>query len=124
MTSSGAERRRLMRIQLEAPISAKVSTSRVVLVDISAEGARIEHNFPLSLGREVILHFEHGSRQVSIPCSVVRCKYERHDDRISYFSGLRFHDPGDGTLDTLQNIIAGAVGADLEARQYFLKIKR
>lgn len=116
MTSS-SDRRRLMRVQLDTPITAKLAASRVVLVDISPEGARIEHTFPLYRGKTVSLSFTAGSRHVSVACTVVRCKIEKHDDKVAYFSGLKFLAIQDGSLDALRSMITAAVERDFEARQ-------
>ena len=116
-----SERRRISRIQLDQPILAKVSTSRVVLLDISAEGARIEHAFPLSRGKQVTLHFEYGGERVTVACDVIRCKYEKHEEKVSYYSGLRFSDPEGSAMVMLKGIIADAVGRDFEARRLHIK---
>ncbi|HET7712567.1 MAG TPA: PilZ domain-containing protein, partial [Thermoanaerobaculia bacterium] len=120
-----SERRTLSRILFDSPILAKVATWKVTLLDISADGARIEHTFPLARGKEVILNFEYRGEQVSVACDVVRCKFEKHEDRVSYYSGLRFTNVQDGSVATLREIIAEAVGHDFEARkQHMLKIKK
>jgi hypothetical protein len=125
MTLASSDRRHVSRIQLESPILAKVATWKVVLLDISADGARVEHTFPLARGKEVILHFEYRGEHVSVTCEVVRCKFEKHEDKVSYYSGLRFTDLHDGSISTLRNIIAEAIGTDFEARkQHMLKIKK
>ena len=116
MTSS-SDRRRLMRVQLDTPITAKLAASRVVLVDISPEGARIEHTFPLYRGKTVSLSFTAGSLHVAVACTVVRCKIEKHDDKVAYFSGLKFLAIQDGSLDALRSMITAAVERDFEARQ-------
>lgn len=116
-----SERRRISRIQLDQPILAKVSTSRVVLLDISAEGARIEHTFPLTRGKQVILHFEYGGERVTVSCDVVRCKYEKHDEKASYYSGLRFSDPEGSAMVMLKGIIAEAVSRDFDARRLHIR---
>ena len=116
MTSS-SDRRRLMRVQLDTPITARLAASRVVLVDISPEGARIEHTFPLYRGKTVSLSFTAGSLHVAVACTVVRCKIEKHDDKVAYFSGLKFLAIQDGSLDALRSMITAAVERDFEARQ-------
>lgn len=106
-----------MRVQLDTPITAKLAASRVVLVDISPEGARIEHTFPLYRGKTVSLSFTAGSLHVAVACTVVRCMIEKHDDKVAYFSGLKFLAIQDGSLDALRSMITAAVERDFEARQ-------
>jgi len=123
--TSNDNRRRLMRINLDAPIQAKVASSLVTLRDISATGARFDHSFPLSRGRDIVLEFVVGDEQVTITCEVTRCKLERVGADASYSSGVRFQDSGDGAIGSLKRIIADAVGRDFEARkQHMLKIKK
>ena len=84
MASTEAERRAKLRIQFNSPIIAKIASGKVILLDISAEGARIEHTFPLIRGKQVTLSFEFGEDRVSVSCEVVRCKFEKHEDGVFY----------------------------------------
>lgn len=120
--TSNSDRRRLMRVQLDTPISAKLAASRVVLIDISPEGARIEHGFPLFRGKHVSLSFEAGSSRVSVTCVVVRCKIEKHDDKVAYYSGLRFESVDDGSVESLRTMITSAIQRDFEARQQHITL--
>lgn len=122
MASTEAERRHKLRVRLDSPIVAKIGTWKVILLDISAEGARIEHTFPLARGKKVTLTFEYGERHVGVVCDVVRCKLEKHEDGASYCSGLRFAEVLDGQTEMLRAIIAEAIDSDFEARwQYRVK---
>ncbi len=123
--ASNADRRRLLRINLDSPIEAMVESSKVILRDISATGARIEHKFPLSRGREITLELKAGSEQVTITCKVLRCKLEKHSAGVSYYSGLRYNESGDDVIGALRDIIAHAVSRDFEARkQHLSKIRK
>ena len=121
---NNSDRRRIMRIQLGTPIVAKVAKAQVVLLDISAQGARIQHTFPLTRGNEIDLSFQYEDITVDMPCSVIRCKYEKHGERASYYSGLRFIDRQDGALGRLRDIIARAVSEDFEARRKHMAASR
>ena len=118
--TSYADRRRLMRVQLDTPISAKLAASRVVLIDISPDGARIEHGFPLFRGKRVSLSFEAPSSRVSVSCTVVRCKIEKHNDKVAYYSGLKFDSVDEGSDEALRKMITAAIQRDFEARQQHL----
>jgi len=119
MASTEAERRQKLRVRLDSPIVAKIATGKVVLLDISAEGARIEHTFPLARGKKVTLTFEYRDHRVGVLCDVVRCKFEKHEDGASYCSGLRFVEVLDGQSEILRAIIAEAVDSDFEARRQY-----
>lgn len=121
--TSAADRRRLMRVQLDTPITAKLAASRVVLIDISPEGARIEHPFPLFRGKHVSLSFEAGPNRVSVTCTVVRCKIEKHEGRVSYYSGLQFDDVDDGSVESLRTMITSAIQRDFDARQQHITLQ-
>jgi hypothetical protein len=115
------DRRRLMRIQLDTPIIARVESARVALLDLSAEGARIAHVFPLARGKEISLEFEYDGRSVSVVSEVVRCTVDRYRQRVTYCSGIRFSDADPASLDTLRDIIADAVARDFEARSQHMR---
>ena len=116
------DRRRLMRIELDTPIIARVESARVVLLDLSAEGARIAHVFPLARGKEISLEFEYDGRVVSVTSEVIRCNVDRYRDRVTYCSGIRFNETDAESLATLSDIIADAVARDFEARSQHMRM--
>lgn len=113
-----------MRIQLETPIIARVESARVVLLDISADGARIAHTFPLARGRQVALQFEYDGTTVEVMSEIVRCKIERHGQRVTYCSGIRFVESQESSLVLLRDLIANAIASDFEARRQHLLAMR
>lgn len=122
---SASERRRILRIRFDAPIGARVASSPVHLRDISADGAKIEHDFPLTRGKTVMLEFTSDGARVSVPCDVIRCKLEKTGEGVIYCSGLRFRDPEDGSMTILRKMLASFVQKDFEARRaHMLKIKK
>lgn len=118
------DRRRIMRIQLETPIIARVESARVALLDISADGARIAHTFPLARGKNVALQFEYDGTTVEVVCEIVRCKVERHRDRVTYCSGIRFVEAQESSLALLRDLIADAITRDFEARRQHIMALR
>lgn len=114
-----------MRIRFDAPIGARVSSAIVHLRDISADGAKIEHDFPLSRGKQVMLEFTSDGSRVTVPCVVIRCKLEKTGEGIVYCTGLRFADPEDGSMTILRKMLADFVRRDFHARKaHMLKIKK
>lgn len=122
---SAEDRRRILRVFLDAPLGAKVAATRVTLRDISAQGARIEHDFPLIRGKNILLEFSCDGERVEVECSVVRCKFEQRNGEVVYSSGLRFADPKHHSMTTLREILARFISRDFEARkEHMLKIKK
>lgn len=118
------ERRRIMRIQLEAPLVARVGKLEVTLLDISVGGARIQHTFPLSRDREFLLNFYYRDSVVVISCSVIRSKFEQREAGATYHSGLRFVDKQSEELKALRDMIAAAISEDFQARRVHIRTAR
>jgi hypothetical protein len=119
-----AERRHIARIQLDAPITTKISTWRVTLLDLSLDGARVEHNFPLARGRQLTLHLEQQQKQIEIMCEVRRCNLVQRDGTVEYCSGLHFVAVPPESMVVLREIIAETVRRDFQARRHMLTIKK
>lgn len=117
--SNGSEKRRIQRVRLDCPITAKIGSSAVILLDVSASGARIEHSAPLARGREVQLDFEYQDQSISVLCFVVRCKLQKSisGTGAAYSSGLTFCDPKSKAVGALRTLIAEFVSRDLQARK-------
>lgn len=125
MTMSNSERRHIARIQLDAPITTKISTWRVTLLDLSLDGARIEHNFPLARGRQLTLQLEQYQKQIEITCEVRRCSLVQRNGTVEYCSGLHFIAVAPESAVVLREIIAETVRRDFNARRdMLLKIKK
>lgn len=120
--SLSADRRRLSRVHFDTPVSAKVAASRVVLLDLSTEGARFEHSFPLARGRELLMQIEHAGTSVRLRCTVMRCKYERHEDKVAYYSGVHFSEVVEGSFETLRAVITSVIERDFEARRQHMVV--
>jgi hypothetical protein len=121
MASGEDERRRLQRIQFDSPLGAKLEATPVTLLDVSANGARIEHSFPLAKGRIINLSFEYDGRSLAIDCEVIRCQLEKGPGGAAYRSGLRF-DTEDASYAGLRDMIADAVMKDFVARQAHIEM--
>jgi hypothetical protein len=120
---SKSERRVIQRVRFDSPLTAKIATNRVTLIDVSATGARIEHDFPLSSGKVVELSFEFEGSALHIRCTVARCKLEKGDDRALYRSGLAFSSD-DPSLTQIRALISSVVNRDFAARKAHLKPRK
>ena len=116
-----AEKRRTQRIRLYSPIRASIDGNNVVVVDISAIGARIEHDAPLSVGKSVTLQLSLDEDVVEITCEVTRCKLQKSvsRDAIRYTAGLNFSARQDEALAVVTRMISNVVRGDFEAREMF-----
>lgn len=115
------EKRRIQRVRLVAPLQAEVDSSKVMVVDISAGGARIEHHFAVQVGSEVTFTVRNGEDLIALRANVVRCRLDRSvsRDAIVYHSGLQFPDSEDAAVQTLLRLIRDVVNYDLEARNNY-----
>ena len=123
MSSEDRNRRRIQRVQLDSPLAAKLERTRVTVLDVSAEGARIEHDFPLVRGRKISLQFFCDGQQVVLGCEVIRCKFEQTERGAIYRSGLRFSEGEAPSVSLLRDLIAGVIRRDFDAREAHLKIR-
>lgn len=111
--------RRVQRIHLALPVTARFGTNQVVLVDISVLGARIEHHVPLgtTTGNTANLAFRWEDEDVAVDCRVVRSRLERFsvgaDGLTVYHSGLEFKEPTNTVRSTLKRIIGGFIARAL-----------
>lgn len=116
-----SKRRRVHRIRLATPILGRLGGQSVVLVDISLDGAKIEHHEPLKIGAEPLLAFDWDDRTIALRTRVTRCKLERFagsggDGLTVFHSGLLFTDP-DEERDALKAMIATQISRALEEQK-------
>jgi hypothetical protein len=114
-------KRRVHRIRLAPPILAKVGAQNVVVVDVSLDGAKIEHSEPLPIGSEAALSFRWEEDLITLRARVMRCKLERFageggDGLTVFHSGLLFTAPGEGR-DVLKKMIAVHISRALEEQK-------
>ncbi|MEO8218660.1 MAG: PilZ domain-containing protein [Acidobacteriota bacterium] len=109
------ERRTVQRIHFDRPLRATVANGKVGIVDLSISGARVQHDFALTSGKQMRLDFEWNSRRVILSCRVVRCRLEKSSEQqaVTYLSGLRFTDGEEIRSSPLRDLIAEQVSQDL-----------
>jgi hypothetical protein len=119
MSSNFHEKRRIQRIRLDCPITAKLGNTAVDLVDLSASGACIEHPSALKTGSLIDLHFSYEDELISAACVVVRSRLQKRPsgEGAYYRSGLQFNDPKGPEVAALRRIVIDFVKRDLDARR-------
>lgn len=112
------ERRVVQRIHFDRPLRASMANGYVSIIDLSVSGARVQHDFALTSGKQIRLDFEWNSRRVILSCRVVRCRLERASGKqaVTYFSGLRFTDSEQIQSSPLRDLIAERVSQELRDR--------
>jgi hypothetical protein len=115
--------RRVQRIHLTRPLTARLGANQVVVVDLSVLGARVEHHQPLGTptGGHVRLSFSWDDNVIETDCRVVRSRLERFsvgaDGLTVYHSGLEFLDPPGQTKETLKRIIGQFIARALHEQK-------
>jgi len=118
-----ARSRRVQRVHLALPVTARFGSNQVVVVDISVLGARIEHHVPLGTptGGTANLAFRWEDEDIDVDCRVVRSRLERFsvgaDGLTVYHSGLEFLDPEFETRSALKRIIGGFIARALHEQK-------
>lgn len=115
--------RRVQRVHLTLPTTARFGSNSVVVVDISVMGARIEHHMPLGTptGGEANLSFVWEDEHIGVDCRVVRSRLERFsigaDGLTVYHSGLEFLEPSHATRAALKRVIGRFIARALEEQK-------
>lgn len=115
-----SRQRRVHRIRLGHPIIARFATQGVVLIDLSLDGAKIEHNETMNTGLEGKLSFDWEDERIELACRVTRCRLERlaggRDGLTIYHSGLYFTDRGSSAV-SLKKIVSLHISRALEEQR-------
>lgn len=113
--------RRVQRIHLAQPIVARLGAAKVVLVDVSILGARVEHHTPLIAGSHSRLSFAWESEEVDADCRIVRSRLERFsvgaDGLTVYHSGVEFESLDAHSTATLKRMIGAHITRALEEQK-------
>ena len=113
--------RRVQRVHLPQPLVARLGSARVVLVDISVLGARVEHHVPLATGAITSLAFEWDGETIEAECRIIRSRLERFsvgpDGLTVYHSGVEFLEAPADTRNQIKNMIAVFISRALEEQK-------
>jgi len=115
--------RRVQRIHLARPVTARLGANQVVVVDLSLLGARVEHHTPLgtATGGEAHLSFFWDDEPIEVECRIVRSRLERFsvgaDGLTVYHSGLEFIEPAQETREALKRIIGRFIARALHEQK-------
>jgi hypothetical protein len=115
--------RRVQRIHLARPVTARLGSNQVVVVDVSVLGARVEHHLPLGTGAggQAHLSFVWDDELIEVDCRIVRSRLERFsvgaEGLTVYHSGLEFLEPANETREALKRIIGRFIARALEEQK-------
>lgn len=113
--------RRVQRIHLTPPLTARYGTADVVLVDLSVLGARIEHHQPLPAGTHARLAFLWEGAEIAVECRIVRSRLERFtsgaDGLTVFHSGLEFENISADSKGRLKWLIGSFIMRALEEQK-------
>lgn len=113
--------RRVQRVHLAQPLLARLGATRVLLVDISVLGARVEHHVPLSAGAFASFSFNWEGEEITAECRIVRSRLERFsvgtDGLTVYHSGLEFQGLEGATKSRLRSMIGRFISRALEEQK-------
>lgn len=71
-------------------MTASLSRHLVRILDLSAEGARIEHLYPLGIGKRRRLELNCDGAPISLESEIIRSRLERSGADAVFRSALRF----------------------------------
>lgn len=105
-----ATKRKVERIPVGAPLTARIGNVTTIVRDVSVLGCRLEHDAPLRAGQPLQLRFQWNKEEVVIDCLIVRCTLTPNDLREAgsgaYTSGVRFLEATSESVQNLRRIIA------------------
>lgn len=111
----------MQRVHLAQPLLASLGSAKVLLVDVSILGARVEHHVPLIAGSHTRISFQWEGEEIATPCRIVRSRLERfsvgNDGLTVYHSGLEFESMPPETLARLKAMIARFITRALEEQK-------
>lgn len=109
------ERRKKQRIQLTRSVLARFGATGVLILDITDEGARIEHFSRMDLGRRARLRFGWQQTEIEVEATVVSCKVHRFapGEEVVYQSGVAFTGYAGDAASILRDMVATLVARSL-----------
>lgn len=119
--SSGPERRRFGRIDLEQPLTGFIGEIRIDIVEVSVVGFRVLHEarFPPGEDREIRVTWQ--EREMRFACNIVRSTLFRlaknAAEKSIYQSGVRIEEATGDSETVLRDLIAHRVMRALEEQK-------
>ena len=111
------ERRSATRVALPEPIEATLGAAHARLVEISASGARIEHEERVTVSADATLAFTWRGEKVAIPVKVARSEIAgRRGATLIYQSGIQYREEQSGNAALAALIYWAMTGDDAPAR--------
>ncbi len=108
------ERRTVQRVRLTHPFRGKAGAVDVLVVDISAGGIGICHEFPLRPGKVLSVDFMGDDQFYSMSYDLLRCQLSRASGRgeARYYSALRLRNTSAADRKALARLVAQALTAN------------
>jgi hypothetical protein len=111
------ERRKVQRIRFAEPLRGRVRARGVSILDLSTQGACIEHPWTLSAGSGIELETEWNGQPISISATVTRCTLSHYTSEPKpkpvYHSGVAFVAMDEASRANLDALIEHYVRASL-----------
>lgn len=108
------ERRTIQRVRLTQPLRGKTGSIDVLIVDISAGGIGICHEFPLRPGKVLTVEFMGDDQYYSMSYDLLRCQLSRGSDRgeARYYSALRLRSTNAADKAALARLVARSLAVN------------
>lgn len=103
------ERRSVLRIRFAEPLEGRVRARRVEILDLSTEGACLQHSLPLKSREEIELELPWKSDLIRISAVVTRCTLSHvtagPKGQLVHISGLHFRTMDESSRAALELLI-------------------
>lgn len=112
-----SDKRRVQRLAIDPPISASLGGVTARLLDLSVDGAGLEHDAPILSGRPTTLTFTYGDETITLEAITVRCRLEnaRNGGGFVFRSGIRFTEVNAARVKALRSVVHALLLPELEA---------
>lgn len=112
-------RRRMERMPFRHASPALMGGHEVRLMDLSLEGAGIEHDVPFSTGRSAALELKIAGTSVRVSATIVRCRLARREQgRLIYQSALEFRAEDSTGRGAVRELMTQLVTEEIESLRH------
>lgn len=112
------ERRRVQRIRFAEPLPGTIRSRRISVLDLSTEGACIQHSLPLRSREEVDIEIQWNSESIRISAMVTRCALSHvapgPKGQTIHLSGLHFRGMDEQSRIHLEALIDDSIQRSLD----------
>lgn len=111
--ATGRDRRRFTRHRLTEPVPVLIGRGEGLLVDVSANGARVRHDAAAVLGARVRITFVWDGRRFEATGEVLACRVVALGQRARFESRLRFVSINEPSQEVLARVLTDLLDRDL-----------